>query len=286
MRFWQFLRFIPPDQLPALAQAVEATQLDGIVLGDHLAFPETIESHYPYAASGKVFWDANTPWPDVWVSIAAMAAVTKRIHFSTNIYVLPLRHPVIMARTAATLALLSGDRVALGTGVGWMEEEYRAVGVDFRSRGRRYDEMIDLMRRLWTDEMIEHHGEFFDFDRLQISPRPNRPVPIWLGGGSAPAMRRAAAKGDGWITGNFTPDTIGETLGEMRRLLKEAGREDAPFELIAPVGRDLDLIKRLRDLGVTSIIDLASRRDIGPERSLQEKVDYFRRYSDEIIARV
>jgi len=286
MRFWQFLRFIPPDQLPALAQAVEATQLDGIVLGDHLAFPETIESHYPYAASGKVFWDANTPWPDVWVSIAAMAAVTERIHFSTNIYVLPLRHPVIMARTAATLALLSGDRVALGTGVGWMEEEYRAVGVDFRSRGRRYDEMIDLMRRLWTDEMIEHHGEFFDFDRLQISPRPNRPVPIWLGGGSAPAMRRAAAKGDGWITGNFTPDTIGETLGEMRRLLKEAGREDAPFELIAPVGRDLDLIKRLRDLGVTSIIDLASRRDIGPERSLQEKVDYFRRYSDEIIARV
>jgi len=286
MRFWQFLRFIPPDQLPALAQAVEATQLDGIVLGDHLAFPETIESHYPYAASGKVFWDANTPWPDVWVSIAAMAAVTKRIHFSTNIYVLPLRHPVIMARTAATLALLSGDRVALGTGVGWMEEEYRAVGVDFRSRGRRYDEMIDLMRRLWTDEMIEHHGEFFDFDRLQISPRPNRPVPIWLGGGSAPAMRRAAAKGDGWITGNFTPDTIGETLGEMRRLLKEAGREYTPFELIAPVGRDLDLIRRLRDLGVTSIIDLASRRDIGPERSLQEKVDYFRRYSDEIIARV
>src|ERR1700719_1867219 len=98
MRFWQFLRFTAPEQLPDLAQKVEASLFDGVALGDHVVFPEKIESPYPYSKDGKVLWDSNTPWPDVWVAIAAMAAVTRRIHFSTNIFVLPLRNPFEMAR--------------------------------------------------------------------------------------------------------------------------------------------------------------------------------------------
>ena len=286
MKFWQFLRFTAPEQLPALAELVEASLFDGIVLGDHVVFPETIESPYPYSKDGKVLWDPTTPWPDVWVAIAAMAAVTRRIHFSTNVFVLPLRNPFEMARTAATLSALSGNRVALGTGVGWMEEEYRAVGVDFKTRGKRYDEMIDVMRLLWTGGMVEYHGEIFSFPRLQMSPKPAGRIPLYLGGGSQPAMRRAARKGDGWITGNFERDTIGDTIARMRTLLREAGRENEDFELIAPVGADLDFIKMLRDLGVTSIIDLYSRRDIGPDKTLQQKAEYFSRYSDTIISRI
>lgn len=286
MRFWQFLRFTAPEELPALAQKVEESLFHGVVLGDHLVFPEKIESPYPYSTDGKVLWDPATPWPDVWVAIAAMAAVTRRIHFSTNIFVLPLRNPFEMARCASTLSAISNNRVALGTGVGWMEEEYRAVGVDFKTRGKRYDEMIDIMRLLWTGEMVEFHGEIFNFSRLQMSPKPLGRVPIYLGGGSPPAMRRAARKGDGWITGNFARETIAGTIASLRSMLREAGREAEAFELIAPVGANLDFIKELRDLGATSIIDLSSRRDIGPDRTLQQKADYFNRYSDEIISKV
>jgi probable F420-dependent oxidoreductase len=286
VRFWQFLRFTAPEELPALAQTLESSLFEGIVLGDHVVFPEKIDSPYPYSKDGKVLWDPATPWPDVWVAIAAMAAVTRRLRFSTNVFVLPLRNPFEMARTAATLSALSGNRVALGAGVGWMEEEYRTVGIDFKTRGKRYDEMIDVMRLLWTGEMVEYHGEVFSFPRLQMSPKPAGHIPLFLGGGSAPAMRRAARKGDGWITGNFTRDSIGESLALMRNMLREAGRKEENFELIAPVGADLDFIKLLRDLGVTSIIDLSSRRDIGPDKTLQQKADYFKRYSDNIIAKL
>jgi probable F420-dependent oxidoreductase len=286
MRFWQFLRFTAPEELPDLARKVEASLFDGVVLGDHVVFPEKIESPYPYSKDGKVLWDPNTPWPDVWVAIAAMSAVTTRIHFSTNIFVLPLRNPFEMARTASTLSALSSNRVALGTGVGWMEEEYRVVGVDFKTRGKRYDEMIDVMRLLWTGEMVEHCGDFFNFERLQMSPKPAGRIPIYLGGGSPPAMRRAAHKGDGWITGNFTRETIGNMVLTLRNMLKDAGRENEPFELIAPIGPDLEFIKMLRDLGVTSIIDLPSRRDIGPDKTLRQKADYFERYSNDIISKL
>lgn len=286
MRFWQFLRWIAPEELPALAQKVEDSLFDGLVLGDHAVFPEKIESPYPYSKDGKLLWDPETPWPDVWVAIAAMAAVTKRIHFSTNIFVLPMRNPIEMAKKLATLSVMSGNRVALGSGVGWMAEEYQALGIDFKTRGKRYDEMIEIMRKLWTGEIVEHHGEIFDFPRLQMSPKPTGHIPIYLGGGSPPAMRRAARTGDGWITGNFTRETIADTIASLREMLKDAGRENDAFEIVAPVGANLDFIKMLRDLGVTSIIDLPSRRDLGSGKTLQEKADYFNRYSNEIIAKL
>lgn len=286
MRFWQFLRWIALEEMPALALKIEDSAFDGLVLGDHVVFPETIESHYPYSKDGRMLWDPDTPWPDVWVAIATMAAVTKRIHFSNNIFVLPMRHPVEMAKKLATLSVLTGNRVALGAGVGWLAEEYQAMGVDFKTRGKRYDEMIDIMRKLWTGDMVEHRGEIFNFPPLQMSPTPAGKVPIYLAGASAPAMRRAARVGDGWITGNFTRENITGMITNLREMLKDAGRENEPFEIIAPVGRDLDFIKMLRDLGVTSIIDLSSRRDLGVGKTLQEKADYFNRYSDEIIAKV
>lgn len=287
MRFWQFLRFTAPADLLTLAPAIEQqTLFDGVVLGDHVIFPEELTSPYPYSKDGKLLWDPSTPWPDIAVSIAAMCAVTTRLQFSTNVVVLPLRNPIEMARSLATLSAISGNRVALGAGVGWMAEEYRALGIDFATRGKRYDEMIEVMRLLWSGEMAEYHGRFFDFPRLQLSPSPVGKIPLYLAGGSAAAMRRAARVGDGWITGNLPLDQLTGTFGEIRRLLADAGRADEPFELIAPVGRDLQLIRALRDLGATSIIDLSSRRDIGPAKSEQQKLDYFKRYSDEIIAKV
>jgi probable F420-dependent oxidoreductase len=284
MKFWQFLRFTAPGQLLELAQAIEQTTVHGVMLGDHLVFPETVTSEYAYSKDGRLLWDTETPWPDTFTSIAAMAAVTERLHFSTNIVVLPLRHPVEVARTTATLSHLSRGRYSLGAGVGWMEEEFRAMGVDFRSRGRRYDEMLDVMELLWSGEMVEYHGEHFDLPRSLLNPKPYSRIPIYLGGGSEAAMRRAARRADGWITGNFTAESIGAILTTFRRYVADAGRDPATFEIIASCHADADLHKRLADLGVQHVVDLASRNKIGPGTSVQEKIDYINRFADEYIS--
>ena len=143
-----------------------------MLLSDHLFFPEKLRSRYPYSPDGKPGFDGETPFPEVWTSIAAMAAATTRLHFSTIIFVLPLRNPLEVAKTLGTLSLLSGGRVALGCGAGWIREEFDQLGVEFSTRGKRFDEMIDVMRALWRGGMVEHHGRFFDFDRLQMSPAP------------------------------------------------------------------------------------------------------------------
>ena len=274
MKCWQFLRFTSARELVGLAQVVEGTASHGVMLGDHTLFPETIHSHYPYSKDGRVLWDADTEWPDVWTAIAAMATATTRIHFSTSVVVLPLRNPFELARTIATLSQLSSGRYALGAGVGWMEEEFQAVGVDFATRGQRYDEMLEVMKLLWTGEMVEYHGKHFDFPPSMLSPQPQGRVPIYLAGGSKAAMRRAARHADGWIAGNFTTDTAGAVFASMRQLLDDEGRGGSDFEIIASCPAKLDLYKQLRDLGVDAIVDLPSRSKVGPTTSFEQKADY------------
>ena len=128
----------------------------------------------------------GTHWPDPWVTIGFLAGHTTTLRFFTNIFVLPPRPPVAVAKLAGTAAALSGNRVALGIGMGWMEEEFEAMGQPFAGRGKRADEMIEVLRTLWTGEVVEHHGEFFDLPPLEIQPVPTEPVPIWVGGTSEP----------------------------------------------------------------------------------------------------
>lgn len=284
MKFWQFLRFTAAAELVELAQAIEQTPTHGVMLGDHFILPQKVESQYAYSKDGNLLWDAETPWPDPFTSIAAMAAATERLVFSTNIMVLPLRHPVEVARITATLAHLSRNRYALGAGVGWMAEEFRALGVDFATRGKRYDEMLDVLELLWTGKMVEYHGEHFEFPPSLLNPAPESKIPIYLGGGSEAAMRRAARRADGWITGNFTADTIAPILTKLRRQVEEAGRDPETFEIIAPCHADLDLYKRLEDAGVQNIVHLASRKKIGPRTSIQEKIDYINHFADTYIS--
>jgi alkanesulfonate monooxygenase SsuD/methylene tetrahydromethanopterin reductase-like flavin-dependent oxidoreductase (luciferase family) len=186
----------------------------------------------------------------------------------------------------ATVSAISGNRAALGVGVGWMEDEYRAVNVAYKTRGRRCDEMIDVMRLLWQDKMVEYHGQHFDFPRSQLSPPPKGRIPIYVGGDSAPAIRRAVLQGDGWITSGLSRDTIPDNIGKIRKMLKDAGRENEPFEFIATIRPDLEFTKRLKDLGATSIFNLATPEEISGRVTAQQKLDSIRRYSDEIIAKI
>jgi probable F420-dependent oxidoreductase len=287
MKFWQSLQFAATEDLPELARGIESdTPFHGVFLGDHTVYPERLLTPYPYTPDGKVLWAAETHWPDIGAALGAMGAVTRRLHFVTGVYILPLRHPVDVAKMMATLSILSNARAALGIGVGWMEDEFRAAGIDFKGRGKRCDEMIEMMRRLWEGRMVEYHGRYFDLPPSQLSPAPKGRIPIYVGGDSAPALRRAALMADGWISSGLSADTILQSIHTVRTLLAQAGRAAEGFEFIASVRPNLDLIKQLRDGGVTAIFNLATPEEIAGRVSAQEKLDNVRRYADEIIAKV
>src|SRR3954465_1481385 len=163
MRFWHALAFAPTEELVALARATERCGYHGVTISDHLFYSEAQTSAYPYSSDGSTFWNAETPWPEPWAAISAMATVTERIQFTTNIYVGPVRDLFTVAKSVSTAAVLSGGRVALGGAAGGGAEEYEQAGQDFRTRGRRLDEMIPALRTLWSGDMVEHHGEFYGF---------------------------------------------------------------------------------------------------------------------------
>ena len=288
MKFWQVVSFSEPDQLPGIARAAEEAGFHGVLVSDHLFFPGRLASRYPYSPDGKPGFDGQTPFPAPWVTIAAMAAVTERLRFATMVYVLPLRHPVEVAKTVGTASVLSGGRVALGVGAGWIREEFDALGVDFATRGRCMDECIEVLRRCWSGEMIDHQGVFFDLPPLQMSPAPAAPIPIWVGGLSPAALRRAAQLGDGWIGTGQGPEELLPILERLTALRGEAGREREPFEVMAPltVPPEPELLRRLGERGVTSTTAWPFSYTIGPRTSLAQKRDAMRRFGDEVIARV
>ena len=188
-----------------------------------MVHPEKIATPYPYTKDGLPRWQAPAPWPDPWVAIGAMAAVTQRIRFLTGIYVLPMRNPFQVAKAVGTAAVLSGDRVTLGVGVGWMREEFALLEQPFEQRGARTDEMIEVMRKLWRGGMVEHHGRFYDFPRLQMSPAPRLPIPILVGGVTDAALRRAGRIGDGWISDIHTTEELRGIVARIREHRREAG---------------------------------------------------------------
>ena len=289
MKFWQVVSFSEPEQLLDVARAAEDAGFHGILLSDHLFFPEKLASRYPYSPDGRPGFDATTPFPDPWATIAAMAAVTTRLRFATMVYILPLRHPLEVAKTVGTVALLSGGRVALGCGAGWIREEYDALGVDFATRGRRFDEMIEVLRALWRGGMLEHHGRCFDLPRLAMSPAPPAPIPIWVGGLAPAALRRAARLGDGWIGTGQTPDEAARLLAELARLRREAGRASAPFETVVPlaVPPDPDVLRRLEgEHGMTATTAWPFTYTIGPRSSVEAKRAWLHRFADEVIAKL
>lgn len=285
MKFWQSLAFTEPEQLVDVARIAEEVGFEGVLVSDHLFFPGKLASKYPYSEDGSPGFGGDTPFPEPWAAISAMAAVTTRLRFATMVYILPLRHPVSVAKAVGTAAVLSGDRVVLGSGAGWIREEYDALGVDFATRGRRYDESIEVLRKLWTGKMVEHRGDHFDLGTLQMCPAPRRPVPIWVGGLSKPALRRAARLGDGWIGTGQTPDEAESYLTELARLRAEAGRDAEPFDALVPLTTppDPETLARLAALGATGTVSYPFVYTVGPTSSLEEKRAYLEGFAAQVI---
>jgi probable F420-dependent oxidoreductase len=287
VKFWQVVSFSEPDQLVEIAKGAEQAGFEGVLLSDHLFFPGRLASRYPYSPDGKPAFDGTTPFPEPWTTIAAMAAVTTRLRFGTMVYILPLRHPLEVAKTVGTAARLSGDRVALGVGAGWIREEYDAVGVPFEGRGKRMDEMFAVLRKAWTGRMVEHRGRHFDLGAFQMSPAPRKPVPIWVGGLSAAAFKRAAALGDGWIGTGQQPGEVPGMLERLHALRAEAGRASEPFEAVVPlaVPPDPGVLRELEDAGMTATTAWPFSYTIGPTSTIQQKRDAMARFADQVIVK-
>lgn len=285
MKFWQAVSFTEPEQLVEIAKIAEEVGFDGILVSDHLFFPEKLESKYPYSPDGVPGFTPETAWPEPFALVGAMSSVTRRLRFATMVYILPLRNPIEVAKATATLDLLTGGRFILGAGAGWMKEEFDQLGVDFHTRGARFDESIEVLRALWSGGMVEHHGRFFDFPRLQMSPTPNRAVPIYVGGASNAALRRAARRGDGWLGNGSDPAEATRILGELSRLRREADRERLPFEAIVPLTTppDADVLRRLEDSGAHGTVSYPFMYTLGPTSTLAEKRRYLEGYAENVI---
>jgi probable F420-dependent oxidoreductase len=273
MKFWQMVCWMETDQLIDIARFAEELGFEGVMNADHAVYPEHVKATYPYSPSGKPLMSPDWEYPDCWATLGAMAAVTSRIKLSTSVYVLPLRSPFEVAKATGTLAILSQNRFVLGAGIGWMKDEFDIYGIDFASRGRRMDEMIAIMRKFWAGGMVSHRGAIFDFDPVQIAPVPTRPVPIFLGGSSAPALRRTAAIADGWIGAGNMPEDVPGILAELRRLRVEAGRDHLPFETVIGLNTppDADVFKRLEEHGMTASVSYPFYFSLGLHSSLDAK---------------
>lgn len=286
MKFTLALAMVEPPQYLALARAAEENGFDCVAVPDSVFYPERVSAPYPYTPDGGRFWSADTPWIEPWVAIPAMAAVTTRLRFYTNVIKLGIRHPLLVAKIVGSAAVLSGNRVALGVGLGWIPEEFAWCGQDYASRGRRVDEAIEVIRAVLRGGMVEYHGKHYDFDRLQMSPAPSEPVPIYVGGLSKPALRRAARLGDGWISVMNSESELGALIGELNRLRAELGRADDPFEIkvVCTDVFDPDGYRRLADNGVTDLITMPwylYGGDMGP---LATKLSALERFADQVIA--
>lgn len=287
MKFFTALVSSDPLHFVDIARTADACGIDGIALPDHVLCPETITTPYPYEPDGRPPFDPSTPWPDAWVAIGAMAAVTTRLRFLTSVYVLPMRNPLLVAKAVGTAAVLSEDRVILGLGVGWMREEFAALGQDFHTRGRRTDEAIGVLGALWRGGMVEHHGRFYDFDRLQMSPAPRRPIPIWVGGLTEPALRRAARLGDGWISMVHSVGEIEGFVARLRALRAEHGRAHEPFDVcVWSVASDIDGFRRLEDAGVSTVLTVPWFFYPGDPASLDHKRRALERFAADVLAKM
>ena len=288
MKFLTGFVWIDATQYVDLARSAEAAGWDGIVLSDHLAHFDQIATPYPYTEDGHRPWRAEDPYPDVWVSIGAMAAVTEKIRFYQGVYVVPMRNVFSLAKAIGTAAVLSHDRVSLGVGLGWMKEEFDLVREPFEGRAKRAEEMLEVMRKLWTGEMVEHHGRHYDFPRLQMSPGVEERIPIYVGGRTDVALRRVARIGDGWIPNLLTTPELADGIAKIRAYRRELGREDEPFDVIgAPKdASDVDGYKRMEDIGVTHLWTVPWFFDGGNSASLEVKRDSLHRFGDEVIAKL
>jgi probable F420-dependent oxidoreductase len=289
MEFWQAIAHTESEQILDVARLAEELGFGAVTVGDHFVTPARIDSPYPYTKDRVPWVDPEDSTPDPMVLAAAIAQVTRSLRFFVTCYVLPMREPLSAAKAVSSAAVLTGNRLILGVGVGWMREEFALVGQAFATRGRRCDEMLEILAKLLGGGMVEHHGEFYDFPPIQMSPVPERPVPILIAGHSDAAFRRAA-RFDGWSAAHYDADEVPALVKRFRSIWKASGRSasdpsrDRPLVTV-PLNHEpsLDDCKRLEDAGVTSIINMPLTFHGEATSTLERKRAALERFAERVI---
>jgi probable F420-dependent oxidoreductase len=256
-----------PQWMTAFARAAEASGFESLYVAEHVVVPAGYTSRYPYSDTGRMTLPDNADFPDPLDLLAFVAGVTTTLGLGTGLLVLPEHHPVQLAKRLATLDRLSGGRLVVGVGVGWLREELEAMDIDPSTRGARADECIEAMRVLWRDDEATFHGRFFDFERACSFPKPlDRTIPIHIGGHSETAARRAGRVGDGFHPLGLEGEQLEERLDQMRAAAAEAGRDANAIEIT--LGGLLDQLDDARlatvdKHGTTRLVLSTRERDIG-----------------------
>ncbi|KGI68810.1 TIGR03619 family F420-dependent LLM class oxidoreductase [Mycolicibacterium rufum] len=282
MRVYVSTAFLDTREAIEIARAADELGYDGIGIPDHVVNLETLTTPYPYTKDGSRRWEAFTDWPDPWVMIGAIALVTTRLRFVTTVYLPAMRDPYSAAKSIGTAAVLAGGRLELGIGVGWCREEFELLGQRFEKRGKRTDEMLALMKALWSPGWTEFAGEFYTAPKMEMEPTPP-PIPVYVGGLSDIALRRAA-RHDGWIGDLISTEQALERIDTLRRLRAERGVDMQGFEVITPLTDAFtpEHYARAEAGGITGIITMPWMFSTGPEATLEQKIDGMRRFRSDM----
>ncbi|NHC25429.1 TIGR03619 family F420-dependent LLM class oxidoreductase [Nocardioides sp. IC4_145] len=283
MRFAISTAFLPVSELAAIARAADDLGYDALAVPDHVVDLEMLRTPYPYTADGSRRWGFDAEWPDPWVLVGALAAMTERLRFFTSVYVPAMRSPFQVAKSVGTAAVLSGNRVALGVGIGWCEEEFELLEQGFRTRGRRTDEGLALMKRLWEPGWTEFEGEHYSAPRLVMEPTPTAPVPIYVGGLSEVAFRRAA-RHDGWVGDMFRTDEALRWAARLREVRDEAGAT-GDFRVVVALTDALlpEQFARAEEGGITDCMTMPWAYYTGLEATLEQKLDGMARFAEDVV---
>ena len=290
MRFTYLESMIDPDFYLPLGVAAEEAGWDSFAIPDSIGYPEVSDSEYPYTPDGSREFLEDKPFLEPFSLIPAMGAVTSRLRFTTFVMKLPVRHPVLVAKSASSVARLTKNRFGFGIGLSPWPEDFRICGQEWKGRGRRMDEMIEIIRGLTAGGFFSFAGEFYDIESIKLSPTPTQKLPILIGGHSEAALRRAARLGDGWMHAGGDPQELDQMLGKLANYRRECAREREPFEIhvISEDVHTLDGVRRLEDKGITDL--LVGFRDpytMGPDpEKLEDKIGALRAYADDVIAKL
>ncbi len=290
MRFSYAESMTDPSFYVPLARAAEAAGYDTMVVPDSICYPAHATSRYPYSPDGgREFLDGK-PFIEPFSLIPALGAVTTRLAFVTFVLKLPVRNPVLVAKQATSVAVLTGNRLLLGVGLSPWREDYDVLGVPWERRGRRMDEEIAIIRGLAGGGYFEYHGDLFDIPLVKLSPVPTLPIPILFGGHGEAMLRRAARSGDGWMHGGGDPAELPGLLARLAELRRQEGTDGRPFgvHVISADAYSADGVRRLEDQGVTDVIvGFRWPYVTGPDNQpLADKIGALNAFAENVIAKV
>src|SRR3954463_11028531 len=288
MRFTYAESMTDPSYYIPLAKAAEAAGYHAMTIADSIAYPFESDAKYPYTEDGNREFLDGKAMIEAFTLIGALSAVTTKLHFNIFVLKLPIRPPALVAKQAGSLAALFDNRLGLGVGTSPWPEDYDIMGVPFAKRGKRMDECIEIIKGLTTGEYFEFHGEFYDIPKTKMTPAPNKPIPILIGGHADAALRRAA-RCDGWMHGGSGRKELDRLIGSLNEIRAEQGRT-GPFEIhvMSADAYTRDGIKRLEDKGVTdAIVGFRNPYVMGTDTEpLDAKIRNLETFAEKVIANV